>query len=63
MHELDLDKSLNKRNDLLYSYTQNRLMFFETMFKASNEKSRLYDAKIDSLSKSNKTILQTIKGM
>lgn len=63
LHELDLDKSLNKRNDLLYSYTQNRLMFFETMFKASNEKSRLYDAKIDSLSKSNETILQTIKGM
>jgi rhomboid protease GluP len=63
LDELDINKDVNKRNDLIHQYTKNRLMYFETMFKASLEHSRNYDNKIDSLSKTNETILQTIKEM
>ncbi len=63
LDELDINKEINKRNELIHYYTENRLMFFETMFKASNEQSRQYDLKIDSLSKSNELILQKIKEM
>lgn len=63
LDDLDINKEINKRNELIHFYTENRLMFFETMFKASNEQSRQYDLKIDSLSKSNELILQMIKEM
>ncbi|MFY8020272.1 MAG: rhomboid family intramembrane serine protease [Bacteroidia bacterium] len=61
--KLDLDQPIKKRNELIFFYTQNRLIFFKTMYKASFEQSRKYDHQIDSLSKSNELILKKIKEM
>lgn len=61
--ELDLDKQIEKRNELISIYSKNRLEFFKTMYKASIENSRNYDARIDSLARSNEWVLKKIKDL